>query len=174
MTKLISVAVLAAVSAFGQAAQNPLTQAYMTRYSAVKQNLIESAEAMPADQYEFKLTPAQRSFAGWIDHTVMLNHNTCSAMKGAAPAPMNHAQHAAEKPKAELAKALRESFTYCDDVLKEMTDQKALNPIGEKKAYAVTAMFAHIANLNSHYGNLVGYMRTKGVVPPSTARTMKK
>ena len=41
--------------------QNPLMQAYMPRYNAMKHNLVEAAEAMPAEHYAFKLTPAPAS-----------------------------------------------------------------------------------------------------------------
>ena len=52
--------------------QNPLMQAYMPRYDTMKNNLVEAAEAMPAEHYGFKLTPAQRAFGEWVDHTVLL------------------------------------------------------------------------------------------------------
>lgn len=157
-------------------AQNPLTESFVARYNSVKQNLIESAAAMPEDQYSYKLTPAQRSFGDWIGHTVMLNQGQCSAAKGVATPPMDHSKHSASASKAELQRSLKESFDLCDAVWKEMTDQKALAQvdIGGKKSYPVAAMMTLLANLNSHYGNLVGYMRTKGIVPPSTARSMKK
>ena len=168
--------VLALAFAAVACAQNPLVQAYQARYNAAKQNFIESAEAMPADAYSFKLTPAQRAFGEWIEHTIMLNHGMCSAMKGIATPPMDHSKHSAGKPKADLQAALKESFDYCDSVVKELTDQKVLAEveIGGKKSVPVASMFSHIANLYSHYGNIVGYMRSKGIVPPSTARTMKK
>ncbi len=33
---------------------------------------------------------------------------------------------------------------------------------------------AHIAHSNETYGTIVPYMRMNGIVPPSTARAMKK
>jgi uncharacterized damage-inducible protein DinB len=157
-------------------AQNPLMQAYMPRYNAMKQNLIESAEAMPAEHYSFKLTPEQRTFADWLDHTVMLLHGSCAAMKGEATPPMDHSKHAAGVPKPQLQKALREAADYCDSVLKDMTDAQALATItvNGKSATPVNSMIGLLTNMASHYGNMVGYMRSKGVVPPSTARSQRK
>jgi hypothetical protein len=56
-----------------------------------------------------------------------------------------------------------------------LTDAKSLEEVqvGNRKVAAVDVMFSYIANLNAHYGNMVGYMRVKGVIPPSTARTNK-
>ena len=68
---IVALNLAAAVWAQGPTAQ-PLIQAYMPRYNAMKQNLVEAAEAMPAEQYSFKLTPGQRPFGEWVDHTILL------------------------------------------------------------------------------------------------------
>ena len=171
--RLVAVSIVFAAVA---AAQNPLMQAYMPRYNTMKQNLIESAQAMPEQHYAFKLSPAQRAFGDWVGHTVMLMHGSCAAMKGEAAPPMDHSKHAADKPKADLVKALEEAAGSCDAVLKDMTDAKALAAVtvGGKPSTPVTAMLGMLTNMASHYGNMVGYMRAKDVVPPSTARSMKK
>ena len=158
------------------AAQNPLMQAYVPRFNAMKQNLVEAAEAMPAEHYTFKLTPAQRAFGEWIDHTVMLLHGSCSAAKGVPTPPMDHSAHSATKSKGDLQKALKAATDYCDATFRDMTDAEALGTVtvNGKPGTPVNAMLGLLTNMASHYGNLVGYMRSKGVVPPSTARTQKK
>src|ERR1051326_3863550 len=112
---------------------NPLTDAVMNRYKAIRQNLIESAEAMPEDGYVFRLTPAQRPFGEWIGHVAMGNYNYCGVIKGEKP-PDTHQLHALTG-KADLSKALAESFEYCDSALKGMDDRKALAEatVGDKK-----------------------------------------
>ncbi len=162
---------LAAYLSVAQAQEGPLMQAVMGRYNAVKQNLIETAEVMPEVNYNFHLTLPQRSFGEWIDHTVISINNNCSAIKGVvAPKP----EHATSK--AGLVKAMKDSFAICDSAFNGMTDQKALTEItiGEKKLYPVTPILAMLTGLNEHYGNLVGYLRSKGITPPSTARAQKK
>jgi uncharacterized damage-inducible protein DinB len=156
--------------------QNPLMQAYMPRYDTMKNNLVEAAEAMPAEHYTFKLTPAQRAFGEWVDHTVLLLHGSCSTIAGSPTPAMDHAKHTEEKSKADLVSALKEAADSCDKSLKAMTDQKALTAmdIGGKPTYPVNAMIGLLTNMASHYGNMVGYLRAKGVTPPSTARTQKR
>lgn len=163
-----------ATSALLAQSANPLTDAVKARYRGIRQNLIETADVMPADAYSFKLTPAQRTFAEWIGHVAMGNFNFCSTIKG-EKIPDTHALHSMTS-KADLSKALRESFAYCDGALKEMTDQKALaeNTVDGKKSYPVQGMISLVSSDNEHYGNLVGYMRSKGITPPSTARANQK
>jgi len=153
--------------------QNPLTDAVMARYKTIRQNLIESAEAMPEDAYNFRLTPPQRPFGEWIGHTAMGNYNYCAMIKG-QPAD-THALHGLEG-KAALSKALAQSFEFCDSALKDMDDRKALTEvtIGDKKVYPVQGMIGLVSSGNEHYGNIVGYMRSKGITPPSSARATKK
>ena len=89
---------------------------------------------------------------------------------------MDHAKHTGDKSKADLVAALKEAADSCDKSLKAMTDQKALTAIdiGGKPTYPVNALLGLLTNMASHYGNMVGYLRAKGITPPSTARTQKR
>lgn len=160
------VALLAAISV--QAA-DPILTAFQAQYKTGKANFIGAAEAMPEENYEFKLTPVQRSFGDWIAHTAMLNYNSCSAIAGKA-APENKAM--AAKTKAEVKAVIAASFAYCDEVLGAVSEASLLQEvqIGSRKVVPVNVMFSYVHNLGSHYGNVVGYLRSKGITPPSTAR----
>jgi len=148
----------------------------MPRYNAMKQNLLEAAEVMPAEQYAFRLTPAQRSFGEWVDHTILLFHGSCAAIAGIPAPEMDHKKHSGDKPKAELVAVLKETAEGCDKALKNMTDKSALTSvdIGGKPGYPVNAMIGLLTNMASHYGNMVGYLRVKNITPPSTVRATKK
>ncbi len=172
---IVALNLAAAVWAQGPTAQ-PLIQAYMPRYNAMKQNLVEAAEAMPAEQYSFKLTPGQRPFGEWVDHTILLLHASCATIAGTPTPAMDHSKLPGERSKAELVTSLKEAADSCDKTLKNISDQKALTAvdIGGKPTYPVNAMIGLLTNMASHYGNMVGYLRTKSITPPSTARTQKK
>ena len=78
-------------------------------------------------------------------------------------------------------KALNDSLAYCDKAYTATTDSNYLQSItvgpGVGQAAAKTARGAvlmfNAAHNNEHYGNIVVYMRVKGHVPPSTARTQQ-
>ena len=168
--KTIFVLACCAVSAFGQSAPNPLTDAVMSRYKTIRQNLVEAAQVMPEEHYGFRLTPEQRPFGEWIGHTVMGNMSYCATIKGEASPDTSHLHQLTAK--ADLVEAIQKSFDYCDEALKGVTDQKALGEVtvGGKKVYPVQGMIGVVASGNEHYGNLVGYLRSKGITPPSSAR----
>jgi hypothetical protein len=155
-------------------AENPLTDSVMTRYKRLRLDVSETAEVMPEQNYSFRLTPAQRTFAEWIGHAAMGNFGFCAAIKGEAAPKTEHIHHMTGK--SEHSKALLDSFNYCDEALKGMTDQKALTAytLNSKQGFPVQGMINLVSSTNEHYGNMVGYLRVKGITPPSTVRASKK
>ena len=149
-------------------AENHLTTTGTERYfNVVRRNLEASADAMPADKYSFKLTDGQMSFAQWLVHSIQRNYSDCATLKGEA-VPAGERQAAGLKEKAEVVKALKDSFAYCADALQNMTDQKA------GSSAPMSMAFLHLlAHNNEICGNVVGYLRVSGIVPPSTASRKK-
>lgn len=151
-----------------------LVKSILPRYATARLNLIEAAEAMPEADYSYRLTPQQRSFGEWIDHNARMNYNLCSQAAGEPGPRMGRFSGASSK--ADLVEALKASFNYCDPIFQNMTDKKALSPVSAElnDVYPVNHLIGLLVNWNEHYGNLVGYLRTKGITPPSTARAQKK
>ncbi len=148
-------------------AQNNLTTAMTQRYFAgIRKNLTASAEAMPTDKYSFKLTPGQMSFGEWLNHSIQRNYADCDFLKGQDG---KLRQSITFTEKADIVKALQDSFAYCESALATLDDAKVTST--PQMAYT----FMHIAVHNNEiYGNIVGYMRASGIVPPSTAARQQK
>ena len=72
--------------------------------------------------------------------------------------------------KAELVGALKEAFAYCDKAHAAMTDASGAEMVksmgGERPKLGVLGI--NQVHSIEHYGNLVTYMRLKGIVPPSS------
>ena len=145
-------------------AQNPLTTAATQRYfNVVRRNLEASADVMPAEKYSFRLTDGQMTFAEWLNHATQRNYSDCATLKSES-VPEAERQAASLKDKAEVAKALKDSFAYCAAALETMDDRKAVS------SPQVSNAFLHlVVHNNEIYGNIVGYLRVSGIVPPSTA-----
>ena len=146
-------------------AQNTLKTTAIDRYyNGVKQFIEAAADVMPADKYDFRLTPAQMTFGQWIDHSTERNYLDCSTLRS-EPNPMPKSKTDMLKQKDEIVKALKDSFAYCDATFSNLDDQKILS------SPQMTASFLHtIVHNNEIYGNIVGYLRVSGIVPPSTER----
>lgn len=145
-------------------AQNHLTATATQRYfNVVRRNLEASADAMPAEKYSFRLTDGQMTFAEWLIHSTQRNYSDCAALQS-EPVLEAERQAAKLKEKAEVSKALKDSFAYCAEALQSMTDQRAIS--SDPVSYAFLHLVVHN---NEIYGNIVGYLRVSGIVPPSTA-----
>jgi hypothetical protein len=145
-------------------AQDHLTTTATERYfNVVRRNLEASAEVMPAEKYSFRLTDGQMTFAEWLIHSTQRNYSDCAVLRSEST-PAAEKQAATLKEKAEVSQALKDSFAYCAEALKAMNDQKAIS------SPQVSNAFLHlVVHNNEVYGNVVGYLRASGIVPPSTA-----
>lgn len=175
----LAVMLVAAGQASGQtpapaAAGGPLTGALQRQYNNVKRNVVEAAEKMPDANYTFRPVESVRTYGEFVGHIADAQFAYCSGAKG----EKNPSAGSLEKlaTKAELVAALNKSVAYCDEVYAGMTDATALALVkmGPNEVPAAAPLFSNISHSNEHYGNLVTYMRMKGLVPPSTERAQRR
>ena len=162
-------------------AQTPRPPQTMTlflqeQYATLKRNLMGSAEKMPAEHFTFRPTPEVRTYAQLFAHTIDTQYFYCNALKG-GPSPV--AGKDLEKSvtdKAGVVQMVKDGFAYCDDVFANLTDEKAAAMItmgaapNTRQVAAGTRLTMVVVHGNEHYGNLVTYMRIKGIVPPSSGQ----
>ena len=137
-------------------------------YMGIKGNLMAAAEAMPESDYDFKLTPAQRTFGGWVAHVAEAQTRTCGGIAGSS----TKSDAGSKTSKADLVAALKASFDECDTAYNGTTTENYLSGVrsfrGETPRAAV--LYGNIGHDQECYGNMVAYLRNKGIVPPSTKR----
>jgi uncharacterized damage-inducible protein DinB len=162
------VAVLAQEEAAAPA--NPITTSEKGIYAFVSGAVIASAEKMPEENYSFKPTPDVRSFGQLVGHVADAQYEFCSTATGEA----NPAKgiEKSKISKADLVAVLKDAVAYCNKAYAGMTDTQG--------SQMVTMMNFHLAKLavlslntahaDEHYGNMVTYLRLKGIVPPTSER----
>lgn len=159
-----------AVHGAGVAAQttNPFIDGIKTQYGVVKGYLGKTIEKVPEDVLAFKPTPEVRSFGQIVGHVADSQFMICAIALGEKP-PQGDIEKTATT-KAALSKALAESTAYCDKALAGMTDKQGMEPVKfffPNQTRALVLAF-NVSHGFEHYGNLVTYMRLKGIVPPSS------
>lgn len=160
---------------FAEALSPSMPAVVNSMHMTIRRNLAESAENMPADEYGFKPTPQVRSFDELVGHIVNANFFFCALAKAERPPSTENYEKTTEK--TVLVKALREALVYCDGAYAGTTDANvnALVTLpganGGRQAGRGAVLLFNTTHNNEHYGNIVVYMRLKGQVPPSTART---
>jgi uncharacterized damage-inducible protein DinB len=148
-------------------AADPVSDAARHFYTEGKNNILRSAEKMPEDNYSFKPAPRIRTFGQILGHLAEENYLYCGTARGERKAAD---VEKAKTAKAEIIAALKESFAYCDAVYESLNDRTAIETVklGASDRSRIAILQGEAIHLSSHYGNLVTYMRIKGLVPPST------
>lgn len=174
---IVFVVALAAGATAQTPPANTLTNGARMHYGMIKGYVTRAAAKMPEEHYVFRPTPEVRTFAQLIGHLADANYRLCSVLAGQDPA-MDAGIEKNKHAKPDLIKALEDSFAYCDQQYAAMTDA-AGTPIvkfdagGEGSRVPIqmprlTVLAFHTGHAFEHYGNIVTYMRLKGVVPPSS------
>jgi len=165
----------AAPAAAAQAAPQPpppLTTEVQNVFNAIKGNITRSAAQFPEDKYTWQPTPLVRSWARLVAHVADDNNGACSALVGQPrPARLDSEDSsnsgANKMTKADLEKALADSFALCDKAFAAVTDANMMERNGNRSK--IGTLIYNTSHINEHYGNLVTYMRLNSLVPPSTA-----
>ncbi len=160
----------------GLAAQqpaNPLVSGEKGFYGIVSHTVIAAAEKMPEADYSFKPTPEVRSFGQLVGHVADAQYGMCSTVLGEEK-PVKSIE-ASKTSKADLVEALKGAVAYCGKAYGGMTDAQAgaiVKMMGYQMA-KLTVLSVNTAHTDEHYGNMVTYLRLKGIVPPSSEKSGK-
>jgi uncharacterized damage-inducible protein DinB len=148
--------------------ENPLSSWDRIAYARLKNILARSAEKMPEENYGFKPVDTVRSYGQIVGHLADAQYLFCSMALG-EKSPGPDIEHT-KTSKADLIAALNTAFAYCDKAYGSMTDASATQTIKlfGNDAPRMSALIVNNMHNMEHYGNLVTYMRMKGIVPPSS------
>jgi uncharacterized damage-inducible protein DinB len=167
---LVCVAGASLVQAQTRRPANPISAVLKGQYEGVIELVVRAAEKMPVANYRFKPTPEVRSYGELVGHVVENNLLMCSAALGEAPPPPVADMRSDKTSKADLQQALQVAIAYCSRAY-AMTDEQLGQGAPERRvAVRMQPLVRNAGHNYEHYGNMVAYMRMKGLVPPSSER----
>jgi len=129
--------------------------------------IVRAAEQMSEADYSFKPVPNVRTFAQMVLHVADDEMGWCAQILGE---PLKQTQF--EKTlttKADVLKAIRDAGTYCEKAY-AMTDAQAaeMTTIWRAQQSKIRGLMDNATHDWEHYGNIITYMRIKGLTPPSS------
>ena len=147
---------------------NPITVSEKGLYSFVSNAVIGAAQKMPEENYPFKPTPDVRSFGQLVGHVADASYMFCSQAAGEAN-PMKDIEKT-KTSKADLTAAIKDAVAYCNKAFDSMTDAKGSQMVKlfNFEIARLTVLSLNTAHTDEHYGNMVTYLRIKGIVPPTS------
>src|SRR5580765_7689285 len=177
---LIPLSVVLALSAFAQdapkkdappkPAASP-SQALLDTWNDVGRKLTAMAEDFPEDKYDFKPTPAQRSFAEQLLHAAGASYYFTNPVMGQKPPAGEDPKRDQYKSKADIVAFVKKSFADGAAAIqskgeKGLTTEVVYLP--DQKARVLDIAYGLIEHSGEHYGQLVVYYRLAGLVPPES------
>ena len=176
-TLVLTVVAIGAVSISGLRAQqpagaNPVSAAVRTGWDGAKKNLTQAAEALQESDYGFRPVSTVRTYGQILAHVAGANYVFCAAAKGEKSPFEEEAFEKSATTRAQIMKAVADSIAYCDAAYTALDDKRMAEtvdlPFGMGKGARVRPLLLNTGHNQEHYGNLVTYMRVKGIVPPSS------
>jgi uncharacterized damage-inducible protein DinB len=167
---LLSLLLAAITGLAPQAQPDPTIVSTKLGLDLVKGYVLKAIDQVPDDLLAFKPTPDVRSMGQLFGHIADGNFLICGM--ATEKKPEMQGVEKSKTSKADLKAALEASYKFCEagfDGLTPATANESVKfflPGAHTRLGVLTFNTAH--NFE-HYGNLVTYMRLKGLVPPSSA-----
>ncbi len=172
----------AAPASVPQAQPSPpptIASAVDSEISNIERQIIDVAEAMPEDKYNFSPESLNipgsdfkgvRTFAVQVKHVAASNYFIWSHLTGdKLPEGLKDGNGPGNlKTKAEIIKFLQDSFALGHKAAATLTTENMLQSAeGSKSSRLHLATFG-VAHASNHYGQMVEYLRMNGIVPPAS------
>jgi hypothetical protein len=150
--------------------------------SIVEKELIDAAEAMPENKFDFspeKLNvpgadyKGVRTFGEQLKHVAASNYLIWSPITGEKPPENVNDGKGPDnmKAKADIIKYLKDSFAFGHKAVATLNSSNLVEPITSSSGRQTTRLFLATfapAHCFDHYGQIVEYLRMNGIVPPAS------
>jgi uncharacterized damage-inducible protein DinB len=169
--------------AHAQAADKPAvgthispSKTYDKLLGGIEQEFVSAAEAMPEDKFNFAPAASAgdfkgvRSFAAQVKHVAGSNYYFFGGSMTEAEAKAKEDSIDKLTSKADIIKALKDSFTQAHTYVNGITDENVfvMTASGTRGGMATFG----ISHIMDHYGQMVVYLRMNGIVPPASRGSM--
>jgi hypothetical protein len=150
--------------------------------SLVEKEVVEAAEAMPEDKFDFspdKLNipgsdyKGVRTFGEQLKHIAASNYLIWSPITGEKPPDnVNDGKGPGNmKAKADIIKYVKDSFAFGHKAVATLNESNLVQPIPRNNRPPTTRLFQATfaaAHCFDHYGQMIEYLRMNGIVPPAS------
>jgi len=177
------VAVVAVLCSLGMAQAADEKKATMTSVldgtvKTIEGELVPAVEAMPEDKFGFTPTSGEfkgvRTFGQQAKHVAAVNYIVAATILG-EKAPVDTGEEKGPDSmtsKADIVKFLKDSFVYAHKAVGSINEGNAVtpikNPFGERTTTRLGMGTVFASHGFDHYGQMVVYLRSNGIVPPAS------
>jgi uncharacterized damage-inducible protein DinB len=149
---------------------DPEVKVVLDSWNEIGRKLTAMAEDFPEDKYDFKPTPAQRSFAEQLLHAAGSCYYFTNTVMGQKP-PAGDPNRDQYKSKADIVAFVKKSFADGATAIQAKGEKgmtKEVEYFPQQKSRVLDIAYGIIEHSGEHYGQLVVYYRLVGLVPPES------
>lgn len=143
-------------------------------YQGIRDYFTRAAEKMPEAKYGFRPSPDVRTFGQVVAHVADDQYNLCAPAKREVRKAAYTEIENTLSSKADLVRALKEGFAYCDGAYDALTDASGAEVVKSGRMTRFAMLNWNLWHTWEHYGNLVVYLRMNGLVPPTSEKMQMK
>ena len=153
------------------ASANPISASQNKMYTILSGFVVAAAEKMPEENYSFRPTDEVRSFGQLVGHLADSQYYFCGVAAGDMKS--GPSVEKSKTAKTDLVAALKEAVAFCGKTYACMTDSRGceMAKVMNMDMAKLAVLSLNTAHDYEHYGNMVTYMRIKGIVPPSSEKS---
>ncbi len=148
------------------------SQVVLESWNDIGRKLTAMAEDFPEDKYDFKPTPAQRSFAEQLLHAANANYFFTDPVIGKPMPAGEDPKREQFKTKADIVAFVKKAFDDGAAAIKSRGDkgmgEMIVDPFAHQEVRVSDWAYGFIEHSGEHYGQLVVYYRLAGLVPPES------
>jgi uncharacterized damage-inducible protein DinB len=150
---------------------DPESKVVLDSWNEIGRKLTALAEDFPEDKYDFKPTPAQRSFAEQLLHAAGSCYYFTNAAMGLKLPSAEDPKREQYKSKADVVAFVKKAFADGAAAIQSKGDQGLMTEVvyfPQQKSRLIDIAYGIIEHSGEHYGQLVVYYRLAGLVPPES------
>jgi uncharacterized damage-inducible protein DinB len=148
------------------------SQAVLESWNDIARKLIAMAEDFPEDKYDFKPTPAQRSFAQQLLHAAGASYFFVNPVMNEKMLTEEDPKREQYKTKADVVAFMKKAFADGAAAIQAKGDKGmsdlVVDPFAHQQVRISDLAYGFIEHSGEHYGQLVVYYRLSGLVPPES------
>ena len=150
---------------------DPEVKVVLDSWNEIGRKLTAMAEDFPEDKYDFKPTPAERSFAEQLLHAAGSCYYFTNPVMGQKPPAGEDPKRDQYKSKADIVAFVKKSFADGATAIQSKGEKGLMTEVvyyPQQKARVIDIAYGIIEHSGEHYGQLVVYYRLAGLVPPES------
>ena len=157
------------------AARMPISGAVEKSYERLERQVLQVAEAMPAEGYSFRPSAEVRTFGEQLRHLGAVQWVVGASILGCKPTVDvgdGDSGPLAMTEKPQILRYVGDSFDYIRRAIQTMTIENALEPMphpynpSNTEFERLAMVVGYACHGWNHYGQLVVYQRLNGIIPP--------